>query len=184
MKFTSDRIYIRPFVLEDVQALLDLRVRNRQFFQPFEPIQSEEHFTYEGQLQAIQKCIQNFATDAGYAFGIFHQETDALIGRVNLSNISRGAFQSCTIGYYLDQTCNNHGYMTKAVQLVTQFAFGNASLHRLQAAVMPHNQPSIRVIEKLNFQYEGLARFYLCINGKWEDHKIYSLTKEMLKKIK
>jgi [ribosomal protein S5]-alanine N-acetyltransferase len=97
---------------------------------------------------------------------------------VALSNIVRGAWQNCTVGYYVDQTRNGRGYATEALGLATGFALTQAGLHRVQAGVMPRNAASIRVVEKNGFRFEGLARHYLQINGVWEDHNIYALTAE------
>jgi len=85
-------------------------------------------------------------------------------------NIVRGVFLSCHLGYGLDKDEINKGYMTEALNAVIRFAFDKVKLHRIEANVMPRNKPSIRIVEKLGFKNEGLARKYLKINGKWEDH--------------
>lgn len=97
---------------------------------------------------------------------------------MNLSNVVRGAWGNCTIGYFVDHGRNGLGYATEAVGLAVRFAFDHAGLHRVQAAVMPRNVRSIRVVEKNGFRYEGLARRYLQIDGRWEDHNIYAITVE------
>ncbi len=174
-------IYLRALLLDDVESLLDLRLRNRSFLRPFEPIQSDKHFTLDGQVEAVQQLVENWNQGAGYGFGIFFKDTNQLIGRVNLSNVVRGAWQSCTIGYFIDKSSTSRGLMTEAVRLACKFAFEEADLHRVQAAIMPQNIASLRVIEKNGFHYEGLAKYYLKINGRWEDHLIFSITKEYWK---
>ncbi len=181
MQLSGERVYIRPLHLDDVEALWELRVRNRSFFAPFEPIRPDSHFTLQGQKELIEAAMKNWEEGTGYSFGIFTDEQEHILGRVNLSNVVRGAWQSCTIGYFLDQNMNGRGIMTEAVRLSVKFAFEHAGLHRVQAAVMPRNVASVRVVEKVGFMYEGLAKFYLKIYGNWEDHHIYSLTKEFWK---
>lgn len=176
-KMTSE-VYIRPLELGDVDALLDLRIRNRDFLTPFEPHHTEEFYTREGQTRMIEQSIHNWTNDGGYGFGIFRTAGGELVGRVNLSNVSRGAWQSCTLGYFLDQIHNGKGWVTQAVRQVLQVAFEELGLHRVQAAIMPKNAPSIRVVEKLGFRYVGLDEYYLKINGAWEHHQIYSMTRE------
>lgn len=178
MNLFGEQLLLRPLMPEDAGSLLHLRIRNRDFLQPFEPLQADRNFTPEGIDEQITMACRAWEDGTGYSFGIFRKADGQLIGRVNLSNVSRGAWQSCTIGYYLDQAENGKGYMTEAVRLAVDFAFTQAGLHRVQAAVMPHNIGSIRVVEKVGFWYEGLARYYLQINGKWEDHLIYSMTQE------
>ncbi|GMA52194.1 putative ribosomal-protein-alanine acetyltransferase [Alicyclobacillus contaminans] len=171
-------VYVRPFQPDDAEDLYQLRLRNRTFLQPWEPTQSDEQFTRAAQQEAITKALANWQAGTAYGFGIFLNNGGHLIGRVNLSNVVRGAWESCTIGYFLDQAMNGRGYMTEAVGLVVAGAFTQLGLHRVQAAVMPRNAASVRVVEKVGFRYEGLAEYYLKINGKWEDHNIYSMTVE------
>lgn len=97
---------------------------------------------------------------------------------MTLANIVRGAWQNCTIGYFVDEGRGGRGYATEAVRLAVRYAFEHATLHRVQAAVMPRNARSIRVVEKAGFRYEGTAARYLRINGTWEDHNIYAVTRE------
>lgn len=178
MRQASRRVYIRKLEMEDVAALLDLRIRNRQFLGPFEPLTQDSHYTLEGQREILEKVQHSWETGSGYGFGIFLTDTSRLIGRVNLNNVVRGAWESCNIGYFLDEQCNGQGFTTEAVQLATQFAFETAALHRVQGAVMPRNIGSIHVLEKAGFRYEGFSPFYLKINGVWEDHYLYSITRE------
>ncbi len=178
MRLDSERVYIRRLEMGDLQALLDLRVRNRHFFKPFEPVTSDSHYTLKGQQEILEKVQQNWKANLGYGFGIFLTNEDRLIGRVNLSNVVRGAWESCTMGYFLDKHCNGQGFTTEAVRLAIGFAFGSAELHRIQAGVMPRNVGSIRVLEKVGFRYDGFSELYLKINGIWEDHNLYSITRE------
>lgn len=176
---SSLHIYLRALKEDDARALYDLRVRNREFLRPYEPIQPDDHFTLTAQRQVIEKAETNWSSGAGYGFGVFLTASHDLVGRVSLSNVVRGAWQSCTLGYWLDQSHNGRGYMTQAVRLAVAFAMTEVQLHRVQAGVMPRNVASTRVVEKSGFRYEGLAPYYLNINGAWEDHLIYSITREI-----
>ncbi len=178
MRLDSTRIYIRRLEMDDLHPLLDLRVRNREFFQPYEPHTPDSHYTLEGHKEILEKVQRSWENDTGYGFGIYLSSNNQLIGRVNVSNIVRGAWESCTMGYFLDETCNGQGYTTEAVKLAIKFAFGPADLHRVQAAAMPRNKGSIRVLEKVGFRYDGFSEYYLKINGMWEHHNLYSITRE------
>jgi len=65
--------------------------------------------------------------------------------------------------------------MLEAVGLVCDFAFDTLRLHRIEAACIPDNVRSVRVLEKAGFQREGLLRAYLRINGSWQNHYLYAL---------
>lgn len=178
MKLSSDQVHIRPFALADAESLRELRVHNRDYFRPYEPVRPDSHFTLDYQKDLIRSSWRDAQKDASYIFGIFLNDNDRLIGRVSLTAVFRGPWQNANIGYYLDERYTGRGYMTEAVRLAVQFAFTEAGLHRLQGAVMPHNERSIRVLEKAGFRYEGLARSYLRIHEVWEDHGIYAITSE------
>ena len=178
MELRAGDIYLRLVEPKDAEAMLDLIERNRTFFAPFEPRRPPEQWTLAVQLELLRTTSERGARGEEYGFGIFLTQTDALIGRVNLTNIVRKAFLNAYIGYYLDQAHNGHGYMTTAVSAAVDFAFGPGRLHRVQAAVMPENTASVRVVEKAGFRLEGLAKNYLRIDGRWRDHNLYAITAE------
>ncbi|UVI29003.1 GNAT family N-acetyltransferase [Paenibacillus spongiae] len=180
MKIYAKRIYIRRLQMDDADQLLELLIRNKSFLQPLEPLRQESYYTLEWQKESLEKVQYDWEHDVGYGFGIY-LNNGRLIGRVNISNISRGAWESCTIGYLLDEPLNGQGFMTEAVASAVHYCFNDAGLHRVQSAVMPHNAASIRVLEKVGFRYEGFAEYYLKINGNWEHHNIYSMTREYWK---
>ncbi|MGG3562148.1 GNAT family protein [Neobacillus rhizosphaerae] len=174
----TGKIYLKYLEPNDVDELLRLRKQNRKFFQAYEPVRTDIHFTYETQLNEIHQYRLDAESDNGYTMGIFSKSSNKLMGRISLSGIARGPFQNANLGYYLDKEQNGKGYVTEAVSLIIGFAFGELNLHRIQAAVMPKNLGSIRILEKNGFRKEGSALRYLSINGVWEDHEIYALTKE------
>ncbi len=101
-----------------------------------------------------------------------------LVGGVTLSNIRRRAAQAASLGYWMGVNRAGKGIMTRAVGLLLPFVFNELRLHRLEAACLPHNSASIRVLEKNGFRKEGLAENYLLINGKWQDQLLFALTLE------
>lgn len=170
------RLTLRPFVLEDAGALVELQDANRQAFEPYMPVRPEEFFTVDAQLEQIGRDRQQWVEDRGFAFAMVVD--GRLAGRISLSNVVRGAWQNATVGYWVDSREQGRGYATEALHAVVQAAFEHFDLHRVQAAIMPKNAASLRVIEKAAWQCEGLAPYYLHINGQWEDHQIFSLTRE------
>jgi [ribosomal protein S5]-alanine N-acetyltransferase len=100
------------------------------------------------------------------------------VGKVALNGIMRGAMYGAYLGYWMDVDHQGQGLVTEAIEAVLGFAFGPAGLHRVQAAIMPRNEKSLRVIEKLGFRREGYAERYLQIAGRWEDHILFARTRE------
>ena len=162
----------------DARALLELRTRNREFFAPYEPVREREWSTLAGQQAEIARDHLRWERDEAYAFLIMQRPGDTLAGWLAISNISRGAWQNATMGYAVDEFAGGRGVASEAVALALEFAFGELGLHRVQAAVLPRNARSARVLEKNGLRPEGRARRYLQIAGRWEDHDLYALTAE------
>lgn len=170
---------IRPFTRSDLDALLALRLSNREFMAAYEAHRSDAFYTRAGQAREIALDTEAWAAGAGYALAIVDRTNDdRLIGRIALSNVVRGPWQNATIGYWVDLEANGAGHATDAVHLICRFAFEHGGLHRVQPAIMPRNARSRRVVEKVGFRHEGTALRYLRIAGVWEDHDIYALTRE------
>lgn len=180
MRLEQGATAIRPFARLDLDALLDLRVRNREFLTPFEAARDASFFTRAAQSREITLDADAWTAGLGYAFAVLHLDGggERIVGRVALSNIVRGAWQNATLGYWISEEACGLGHATTAVGLTMSFAFEHARLHRVQPAIMPRNVRSRRVVEKNGFRHEGCALRYLQIDGVWEDHDIFALTAE------
>ena len=179
MRADGASVYIRLLQLSDEDALVDLRRRNREFLEPWEPERSKRYAEPETQRAQLGRTVTDAEQDRAYSFGIFTLD-DELVGTLNLSNVVRGAWQNATIGYFVDEAHNGRGFATEAIRLAVQLAFTELKLHRVQAAVMPRNPGSLRALEKAGFRHEGKALRYLKIAGAWEDHLILSVTADDL----
>lgn len=152
-------------------AAADYYCRNRDFLTPFDPVRESSFFTAKGQRAQLAEEAALAKEDRTYRWYLsLREDPDRIIGCVALSSLVRGAFQSCFMGYKLDGSLLNRGYMTEAVRAAAELGFDTLGLHRIEANIMPRNAPSLRVAEKAGFRSEGLSRRYLNINGVWEDH--------------
>ncbi len=134
-------------------------------------------------LTSVSRAVLRYRKEwkAGQAYVLLLTPRDddrRIIGRVALGGIQRGALMSAHLGYWIDAEHEGRGLMTEAVREATTFAFVSLGLHRVQAAVMPRNTGSQRVLEKAGYRREGLALRYLCIASVWEDHVLYAVTGE------
>jgi ribosomal-protein-alanine N-acetyltransferase len=164
--------------LEDAGTFLDLVVRNRDHFRPYEPRRPPAYFTLAGQRDQIAAARRQADLGERFEFGIWERDGGALVGRISLGGISRGALQNAYLGYGIDLDHGGRGYATQAVSLAVAVAFDDLRLHRVQAAVVPENKASARVLEKCGFLEEGLARRYLFLDGQWKDHRMFALTND------
>lgn len=148
----------------------EFRLHNREFHAPWTPLRSELYFDKVAIHQQLALEEQQIAKKQHIRFALLLPENNNIIGFVNFNNIVFGAFQSCHVGYSLDERHLGQGYMREGLSRGIQYMFDKVGLHRLEANIMPRNTASIRVVEKLGFEREGYMRKYLRIHGVWEDH--------------
>jgi ribosomal-protein-alanine N-acetyltransferase len=161
---------------EDAESFLSLVLRNRDHFRPYEPRRPASYFTLGGQRDQIAAAQRQAEMGERFEFGIWERAGGALVGRISLGGISRGALQNAYLGYGVDLDHGGRGYATQAVRVAVRVAFQDLGLHRVQAAVVPENAASARVLGKVGFREEGLARRYLFLDGQWKDHRMFALT--------
>ncbi len=179
-RFQTDRLVFEPITVEHAPNIHAFYLENRKHLEPWEPKRDEMFYRLDTHIQNCESAEESFRKGIGYGFIVKLKETDEFIGRVNLNNVVRGVFHNAYIGYFMAQKYNGKGYMTEAVKKVVEHACYELKLHRIQAAVIPTNYGSIRVVEKAGFRKEGLALRYLKINGEWKDHLLYAITEEDL----
>jgi ribosomal-protein-alanine N-acetyltransferase len=167
-------LILRPPHIGDYSAWAELRARSRDHLVPWEPQWARDELTRDAFRRRIRHYQRELRDDLGYAFFLFRDTDDALLGGLTLSNVRRGVTQAAAIGYWIGLPFVRRGYMSNALAAGMRFAFEDLKLHRLEAACMPHNVASIGVLEKNGFTREGLARRYLKIDGVWQDHLLYA----------
>lgn len=173
IRLNTERLQVSTLDPADAQLVLDYHLRCWPFVAAWSPLVGEDFFTLAAQRSRLEK--EQTIRKAGSGVRFFIHLENQLVGDVHLSTIVRGAFQSCFVGYKMDGAATNRGYMSEALRRITIWAFSELRLHRIEANIMPRNIPSRRVVERLGFAEEGLARRYLKINGVWEDHLHYVL---------
>jgi [ribosomal protein S5]-alanine N-acetyltransferase len=172
---SGEGLFLRTPGLADYQGWSELRAESRSFLLPWEPTWPADDLTRTAFRRRIRRYQTEIREDRAYPFFIFRQADYALLGGITLSNVTRGMTQTATLGYWMGERHASRGYMTRAVRAIVPFAFGALRLHRLEAACLPHNAASMRLLERVGFGREGLARGLVCINGRWQDHIVFAL---------
>jgi ribosomal-protein-alanine N-acetyltransferase len=126
----------------------------------------------------LARATRGLEDGSSTRFFTFTRDTGLFIGTFNLNNITRGVAQYADAGWLLDARYLGRGFATEGVNALLDLAFtpepAGLGLHRVQAAIIPRNAPSLRVAERCGLQREGIARKYIRINGVWEDHVIHA----------
>ena len=167
-------VTLRVPYTNDYREWSTLRGESRAFLEPWEPRWTPDELDRTAWRLRISRYREDYAQGTAIAFFIFDKSSGKLAGGITLGNIRHGVAQSGHIGYWIGERFGNRGLMTEAVKLVSRFAFDTLRLHRIEAACIPENARSIRVLEKAGFRREGLLRSYLRINGIWQDHYLYA----------
>jgi ribosomal-protein-alanine N-acetyltransferase len=171
-------LLLRSPQMADFPQWAQLRDESRAFLTPWEPIWPSDDLTRTGFRRRLRRYAEDIASDRAYPFLVFREADNTLIGGITVANVRRGIVQAGTIGYWIGEPYARCGYMTAALRVLLPTLFGELNLHRVEAACIPNNAASIRVLEKCGFTREGLARRYLCINGVWQDHLLFGLLHE------
>jgi [ribosomal protein S5]-alanine N-acetyltransferase len=166
---------LRPPLASDFAAWAALRAASRMHLMPFEPQWSHDELSRSAFRQRLRRYQSDLKDDLGYALFMVRDTDNELLGGITLSNVRRGVTQAAALGYWIGASHARQGYMRKALSVLMPYAFEGLRLHRIEAACLPHNTASMRVLEGAGFQKEGLARRYLKINGTWQDHVLYAL---------
>jgi ribosomal-protein-alanine N-acetyltransferase len=174
-ELTGQRVAMRLPESSDYREWANLRAESRAFLEPWEPRWTPDELDLPAWRARVKRYREDFVAGTAIPFFIFERSTGRLVGGVTLGNVRHGVSQSGHIGYWVGEKYAGRGLMVEAVQLLVSFAFDTLKLHRIEAACIPDNARSIRVLEKAGFRREGLLRSYLRINGVWQDHYLYAL---------
>ena len=173
------RVRLRTLTDADYDEWFAVRSRCRDWLVPWEPRPAGAPPTSEDRASFSARCAareRERQIGSGYGFGIFAE--GRLAGEITLSSIQRGPFQNAFVGYWVDRDMAGKGFAPEATVMVLRFAFEELGLHRVEIAIVPRNQASRRVVEKLGIREESVALRYLEIDGRWEDHVRYAVTSE------
>ncbi|RLV57181.1 GNAT family N-acetyltransferase [Aeromicrobium phragmitis] len=167
----DDGVVLRVVEPADAAAMAAAAVRNREHLAPYEPERDPSHYTEEGQLDGIETALTAMAQGRRIPLVLAHG--DGIIGALNVNDIVRGAFDNGHVGYWTDAGFQGRGLMSAAVEHLAAYARNGLGLHRLQAAALPDNERSQRVLVRAGFERIGYAPEYLKIAGRWQDHILF-----------
>jgi ribosomal-protein-alanine N-acetyltransferase len=177
----TQRLTVRLPDAADVPEIIRYYGNNRDHLQPFSPTFAPDFLDEEMWREQVRIRTREHAAGESFRAFLFARDApDRIVGNVNLTQVHRGALQSCVLGYNLARDEQGKGYMTEAVKGAVAFAFERWRLHRVTASHMPRNDRSAAVLRRSGFHVEGLAPAYLLINGRWEDHVLTAIVNPTL----
>lgn len=171
-------VQLRPPVLRDYRKWRDTRSSSRDFLQPWEPQWAMEEFTFAVFRRRVLRYRSERRAGTSLTYFIWLNATRELAGGITIGKIRYGVSESCELGYWMGVDHAGKGYMAEALGLTIGFVFETLGLHRIEAACIPDNRRSIRLLEQAGFRHEGVMRDYLRINGVWQDHHLFALLRD------
>jgi len=174
----GERVRLRPPRMGDYREWAELRRSSRDFLQPWEPTWPADDLSRAAFRRRLSIYARDVDQSQGFAFFVFRRDDGRLVGGVNLRDVRRGVAQMGAVGYWVGAPHARQGFTLDAVKTVTGFAFGQLGLHRIEAACVPENEASRRLLLRAGFEEEGRARAYLKIDGRWRDHLLFGLLNE------
>jgi ribosomal-protein-alanine N-acetyltransferase len=170
-------ITIRPIRLRDSRALEHELISNRSWLRQWEATNPHGPIGFDSRA-SIRSLLANWRAGYGVPFAVEYEGEFA--GQLNVSGLSYGSLSSASIGYWVAERFAGRNITPTAVALATDHCLFSLGLHRMEICIRPENTPSLRVVEKLGYRYEGLRRRFIHINGDWRDHFCFALTAEEL----
>lgn len=158
--------------IRDAPEVARLLAKNQAFMAPWDAIRPDVFYTAAGQEVEIGRQLERQEAGAAIAHVVLDDDGD-IAGGIRLNGIVRGPFESCSMGYWVDEQMGGRGLATSAVAAVLALAFGELGLHRVQAETLLDNARSQRVLAKNGFERIGMAPEFLRIAGEWRDHYLF-----------
>lgn len=173
--YETQRLYLRVLGRYDARMVLDFYSRNAKEFALYEPLKEEDAKNLNYHSMMLDYELKYFEKESLLRLYIFEKDNPfQIVGTLSFRNISHGFYKCATLGYKADKDFRRRGYMKEAITKGMEIMDKELHLRRVEAIVMPDNTPSIGLLESLDFQREGLIRDKVFLNGKWEDHYLYS----------
>ncbi|MEH0873270.1 ribosomal protein S5-alanine N-acetyltransferase [Pectobacterium cacticida] len=176
VQLTTERLVVRLAHERDAWRLAEYYSENRDFLKPWEPVRDASHCYPSGWQARLSVINDMHKQGSAFYFLLLDPNENEVFGVANFSNVLRGSFYACYLGYSLGQKWQGQGLMYEALQPAIRYMQRQQRMHRIMANYMPHNQRSGNLLARLGFEREGYAKNYLLIDGKWQDHVLTALT--------
>lgn len=172
----TDRLILKILNKDAAPLVLSFYSDNKELFEPWEPKRAANFYTLSYQKASLSAEYHQMTEGKLLRYWIFLKNNPAeIVGSICFQNFLMGPYKSCSLGYKFSNKFCHKGYAYESIRKGIEIMFEDHQLHRIEAFIMPNNQPSMKLIEKLHFNFEGLSYSYANINGTWSDHRRYAL---------
>ncbi len=171
----TERLELKILGPEAAPMVLKFYKKNKDIFEKYEPVIGDDFYTLAHQEKILEFEHKSILRLMMIRYWIFEKNNPSqIIGTVSYRNILRPIYQSCTIGYKMDRDFTNKGFCSEAIKATIPVLADELGIHRFEALILPDNEPSIHMVEKLGFKYEGILRDKIIIGGERLDHCMFA----------
>ncbi|MEP4197251.1 MAG: GNAT family protein [Aliishimia sp.] len=174
VRIETERLTLRPPSHSDFRPWVSLRLASEEHLTPWEPTWAPDHLSRKAFTNRVYWSQRSINAGSAVPLFLTRRNDGAILGAITLDNIRRGPSQSGTLGYWTGESFTRKGFMQEAILAMVHHAFVRLDLSRIEAACLPENEPSRKLLENCGFKYEGVAQSYLQIDGRWRTHVLYA----------
>ena len=174
----TDNLRLAVLRKSEAARVTEYLLNNRDFHKQFSQTHTDDYFTVSTQKKYLAYDCNSFLEGSLVPLWITLKDDNKIIGRVSFFNFAYGGMMSCACGYHLDKEHTGKGYMTEALKSAMAFVFDEYKMHRIEAFIVPENEPSLNLVKRVGFHYEGKRNSYMHINGRYRDHEAFYMLED------
>ena len=174
----TDNLRLAVLRKSEAARVAEYLQNNRDFHKQFSQTHTDDYFTVSTQKKYLAYDCNSFLEGSLVPLWITLKDDNKIIGRVSFFNFAYGGMLSCACGYHLDKDHTGKGYMTEALKSAMAFVFDEYKMHRIEAFIVPENEPSLNLVKRVGFHYEGKRNSYMHINGRYRDHEAFYMLED------
>ncbi len=174
----TDNLRLAVLRKSEAARIAEYLQNNRDFHKQFSQTHTDDYFTVSTQKKYLAYDCNSFLEGSLVPLWITLKDDNKIIGRVSFFNFAYGGMMSCACGYHLDKEHTGKGYMTEALKSAMAFVFDEYKMHRIEAFIVPENEPSLNLVKRVGFHYEGKRISYMHINGRYRDHEAFYMLED------
>ena len=174
----TDNLRLAVLRKSEAARVTEYLQNNRDFHKQFSQTHTDDYFTVSTQKKYLAYDCNSFLEGSLVPLWITLKDDNKIIGRVSFFNFAYGGMMSCACGYHLDKEHTGKGYMTEALKSAMAFVFDEYKMHRIEAFIVPENEPSLNLVKRVGFHYEGKRMSYMHINGRYRDHEAFYMLED------
>ena len=174
----TDNLRLAVLRKSEAARVTEYLQNNRDFHKQFSQTHTDDYFTVSTQKKYLAYDCNSFLEGSLVPLWITLKDDNKIIGRVSFFNFASGGMMPCACGYHLDNDHTGKGYMTEALKSAMAFVFDEYKMHRIEAFIVPENEPSLNLVKRVGFHYEGKRNSYMHINGRYRDHEAFYMLED------